>query len=76
MTSEQIKAVRALLGWSRDRLAARLGVCASRLKALEIGAQQISDEEQRAFSAVIESAGVEFSGGTEPDVKPNRRAEN
>jgi ribosome-binding protein aMBF1 (putative translation factor) len=68
ISAAQIKMARDLLGWSRDRLAPKVGMCANRLRKLEIGLRPVSEDEVRAISAALEAAGVAFTDG-EPGVK-------
>jgi ribosome-binding protein aMBF1 (putative translation factor) len=68
ISAAQIKTARDLLGWSRDRLAPKVGMCANRLRKLEIGLRSLSEDEVRAISAALEAAGVAFTDG-EPGVR-------
>jgi hypothetical protein len=57
--AQQIGAARALLGWSRDRLAGLAGVPLTRVRCLE----RVGFERHDAFEAVrrvFEDAGVDF----------------
>jgi len=58
----QIKAARALLGWSQDDPAERCGVSIPTIKWLESSAGDIGGraETQEAIVAALEAAGVEF----------------
>lgn len=71
ITTRQVKAARALLGWSQADLAACCGVSEptiARLEAVEgdLGGRKGTAEKIRN---AIESAGVEFTNGDEPGVK-------
>ena len=69
----QIRAARALLNWSADDLAARIGITRQTIQRLEQhdgvppSRSQTLDEIQRT----LESAGIEFIGT--PDDKPGVR---
>ncbi|MBR0914893.1 MULTISPECIES: helix-turn-helix domain-containing protein [Bradyrhizobium] len=58
----QIKAARALLGWSQDDLARRSGVSAPTVKRLEAAEGEIGGraETGQALVAALQEAGVEF----------------
>jgi transcriptional regulator with XRE-family HTH domain len=58
----QIKAARALLGWSQDDLAARSGVSAPTVKRLESAEGEIGGraETQEALLAALREGGIEF----------------
>lgn len=67
----QIKAARALLGWSQEELASRSGVSIPTVKRLEaqggeIGGRETTGEKLRA---ALESGGVEFTNGGQPGVR-------
>jgi predicted transcriptional regulator len=59
---EQVKAARALLGWSQNDLAKHSKVSIPTIKRLEASAGQIGgrDKTISAIRATLESAGVEF----------------
>ena len=68
---KQVKAARALLGWSQDDLAAEAGVSIPTVKRLEavdglLGGR--ADTANKLLSA-LESAGVEFTNGDQPGVR-------
>lgn len=58
----QIKAARALLGWSQDDLAARAGVSTPTVKRLESAEGEIGGraETQVALLAALREGGIEF----------------
>ena len=67
ITSAQIRAARALVDWSRERLAKESGVGASALMRLE-SANGIPSGNIKTFDAVqktFENAGIEFIGTPE-----------
>ncbi len=61
ITGAQIHEARKLLGWSRDRLAPKAGMCTNNLRRLESGAKPISEPEAAALSSALEAAGVVFT---------------
>jgi transcriptional regulator with XRE-family HTH domain len=61
ITIEQLRAARALLGWSQSELAARAGLSLPTVKRLEGGfGPRVSDEAREKLRRAIESAGIEF----------------
>jgi transcriptional regulator with XRE-family HTH domain len=61
VTNEQLRAARALLGWSQPELALRAGLSVPTLKRLEGGfGPHVSDEARAKLKRAIEAAGVEF----------------
>jgi transcriptional regulator with XRE-family HTH domain len=75
MDRSQLRAARALLGWSQERLADASGVSIPTIKRLEPGEGLVQtrvdtlDKLRRA----LEAAGVEFTNGGEPGVKRRRK---
>lgn len=75
MDRSQLRAARALLGWSQERLADASGVSIPTIKRLEPGEGLVQtrvdtlDKLRRA----LEAAGVEFTNGGEPGVKLRRK---
>lgn len=76
----QIKAARALLGWSQDDLADRSGVSSPTVKRLEASDGDIGGrlETQKALLSALQEAGVEFipenGGGVGVRLTKRRRA--
>ena len=70
ITGAKIHEARKLLGWSRDRLAPKAGMCTNNLRRLEIGAKPVSEPEAAALSSALEAAGVVFT--KERGVRPKR----
>jgi transcriptional regulator with XRE-family HTH domain len=63
VTNEQLRAARALLGWSQTELALKAGLSVPTLKRLEGGfGPHVSDEARARLQKAIETAGVEFIG--------------
>jgi transcriptional regulator with XRE-family HTH domain len=60
ITPEQIKAARNLLGWSRIRLASRIGVGEVSIAILERGVRLPQKFDLNRARITLESAGVEF----------------
>jgi transcriptional regulator with XRE-family HTH domain len=78
MTPDQLKAARALLGWSLDRLAARSGASVQMVKVFEHNGRIVSSRRRDlavptgavdAIRTALEQAGVMFTNGDEPGVK-------
>lgn len=75
----QIKAARALLGWSQDDLAAQSGVSVPTVKRLEAADGDVGGraETSDALVAALEKAGVEFipenGGGAGVRMKKRKR---
>jgi transcriptional regulator with XRE-family HTH domain len=70
---EQIKAARALLGWSQEDLAAHSGVSVPTVKRLEApGKFRVSGEARLKIEAALEAAGIVFTNGDEPGVRLRR----
>lgn len=60
ISGAQIRAARALLGWSQEALAVAADVSALSVKRLETGAAAVSDDLRGKVVAALEVAGVEF----------------
>jgi transcriptional regulator with XRE-family HTH domain len=67
----QIKAARALLGWSQEGLAAAAGVSVPTVKRLEAADGLLGGREETGtkLRAALEKAGVEFTNGNQPGVR-------
>lgn len=69
----QVKAARALLGWSQTELASRSGISEPTIKRLEAadGHEPIGGRTQTAaaIQRSLEAAGVEFTNGNRPGVR-------
>ena len=69
MTPPQIRAARALLNWTVQELAERVGVDRNTIAQIEAG-KYVSDAETLAvIRRVLEAAGVEFTNGRWPGVR-------
>jgi transcriptional regulator with XRE-family HTH domain len=71
MQRSQLRAARALLAWSQERLAKESGVSLPTIKRLEPGEGSLPTkvETLEKLQAALEAAGVEFTNGGEPGVK-------
>ena len=73
MTSAQCRAARALLDWSRERLAARAGVDETRLSRFEAGGSDVPPQEQDAIRKALEGAGVRLRKTTHDEgIRPDQ----
>ena len=76
ITIAQFRAARALVGWSREDLAAHAGLSPPTVKRVETeGAAHVSDDARQKLRAALEAAGVEFTNGNAPGVRlrPKKR---
>ena len=71
----QIKAARALLGWSQDDLAAKSGVSQPTIKRLEAKGGQLGGRAETGdkIRRALEKAGIEFTNGNSPGVRLKAR---
>ena len=67
MDKSQVRAARALLGWSQDELATRSGVSVATIRRQEpgTGTFNATDDVVTKIAAAFESAGVEMVQGTD-----------
>jgi transcriptional regulator with XRE-family HTH domain len=67
----QIKAARALLGWSQEELAAMAGVSVPTVKRLEAADVLLGGREDtgRKLRNALERAGIDFTNGNQPGVR-------
>ena len=70
VSSSQIKAARAMLGWSAIELANRSGVGSASIKRYEVqdGVPVANTKNLMSIRNALEEAGIEFTG--DPLVKP------
>ena len=71
ITSEQVRAARALLRWEQKDLAEASGISLPSIKRLE-GIKGVLSAQYSTVDAIIaafDRAGVEFTNGDEPGVK-------
>ena len=73
ITSDQIRAARALIRWSAADLASVAGIGSATIKRMEVmdGVPSGNVKTLMALQAALESAGVEFVGA--PDDRPGVR---
>lgn len=71
LTTRQIKAARALLGWDQADLAEKSGVSHPTVKRLEANDGPVGGREATAgaLKAALEAAGIVFTNGNEPGVR-------
>jgi transcriptional regulator with XRE-family HTH domain len=76
MQRSQLRAARALLAWSQEKLAEASGVSAPTIKRLEPGEGSLPTrvETMEKLRRALEAAGVEFTNGDVPGVKLRKRA--
>ncbi len=67
----QIKAARALLAWSQEKLAERSGVSSPTVKRLESSDGLLGGRAETSTKLVraLEAGGVEFTNGGQPGVR-------
>jgi len=72
----QIKAARALLGWSQEDLAAMAGVSVPTVKRLEAADGLLGGREDTGIKlrGALEQAGIEFTNGKQPGVHLRKRS--
>lgn len=75
MTSDQIRAARALVRWSARVLAERAGLSLPTIQRLEAadGVPSTSVQTLMAIKDALEKAGVEFTNGDTPGVRLRKR---
>ena len=75
MDRSQLRAARALLGWSQERLSEASGVSVPTIKRLEPGEGivQTRVETLEKLRHALEAQGVSFTNGGEPGVKLKRK---
>ena len=67
----QLRAARALLGWTQEVLGEKAGVHRNTIRQVELGRRVDIDTINRLRRA-LESAGVEFTNGKRPGVRMNK----
>ncbi len=75
MTSGQLRAARALLGWTAQQLAdaSGVGVATIRRAELRVGDAGMGVPIVRAIKAAFDAASVEFTNGGQPGVRMKER---
>jgi transcriptional regulator with XRE-family HTH domain len=69
ISAAQIRAARALLGWTQANLAEATGLSEIGIQSIEKNGSDPRASSLRAIEAAFEAAGVEFTNGGEPGVK-------
>ena len=74
MTPAQLRAARALIGWSQDRLAEAAAVAKRTIASFEAGEREPYPRTMKAIRAALEAAGVQFiaENGGGPGVRLRR----
>jgi transcriptional regulator with XRE-family HTH domain len=65
----QMRAARALIGWTREDLANASSVTVRHLARIEVGEIAPRARTLAAIRAALEAAGVEFTNGEQPGVR-------
>jgi len=63
ISKAQVKAARALLGWSQDQLAEAAQVSVTTIRNLESGEMSVRNVTMAIVQVVLEKAGIEFTAG-------------
>jgi predicted transcriptional regulator len=76
LTSEHVRAARALLRWEQQDLATKSGVSLPSVKRLETqpGKLAAHDSTLSALRGALEKAGIEFQNGGSPGVRLRKLA--
>jgi hypothetical protein len=76
VSGAQIRAARALLGWTARDLARHAVVSVSTVNLIEgaVGLTGATREQMAAVQAALEAAGIEFLGGEAPGVRLHPKA--
>jgi ribosome-binding protein aMBF1 (putative translation factor) len=72
ITPAQFRAARALLDWSRSKLADKAGHSLATVQRVEKGGAFVSGDVRAKLKATLEAAGVEFTNGDAPGVRLKR----
>jgi len=75
LSIREIKAARALLGWSQDDLAEHSGVSAPTIGRLEAEGGEIGGraETEQKIRRALEKAGIKFLNGDQPGVRLKKK---
>lgn len=76
ITPAQIRAARALLGWSQSQLAEKAGVSRNALNNLEREVVAPRRSTVKAIQQTLEQAGIEFTEGGVRPVTPQPKKDN
>ena len=69
MTPKQVRAARALLGWSQGDLAKEAGLGITTIANCELERRQTSFKTMGAIREALERSGVQFTFGKRPGVR-------
>ena len=69
MTPKQVRAARALLGWSQADLATEAGLGITTIADCELERRQSSFKTMGAIREALERSGVQFTFGKRPGVR-------
>jgi len=69
----QLRAARALAGWSREHLAEAAGTTERTIARIEAGETAPRGSTVMAIRAALEAAGIEFTNGDAPGVRLRKR---
>jgi ribosome-binding protein aMBF1 (putative translation factor) len=72
ITGEEVKAARALLGWSTKRLADEAALALKTLEAFEEGRLHLVKMHKTVLREALESAGVHFAEGAPVTLKTRK----
>ncbi len=73
ITVAQLRAARALLGWSQTELGNHAGLSLPTVRRVETGhGPKVSDDARQKLRAALETAGIEFLDGNAPGVRLKR----
>ena len=61
LTGETIRAARALLGWTQDRLGLEAGLVRNTVVTLEAGRVPVSPDSEQRILRALERAGIRFT---------------
>jgi transcriptional regulator with XRE-family HTH domain len=75
LTPQQLRAARAMLGWSREDLAGKAGVSAGTVTGFELLGADSKISTLQKLRRALEAAGIEFieDGAVSPDGGPGLR---
>jgi transcriptional regulator with XRE-family HTH domain len=71
ISAAQVRAARALVGWTQAKLAAKSGLSEIGIQNIEKGATDPRASTLAAIKRALEAAGVEFTNGRPPGVRTN-----
>jgi transcriptional regulator with XRE-family HTH domain len=72
LTPAQCRAARALIDWNQQELADAAGVGVATIQLFEAGKGEQRRATLRIVRQALEEAGVEFTNGEQPGVRPSK----